>query len=113
MAHVVRWLGLALLLALTGLAGPVTAQGAKAKELIILTTTSTQDRGILRVITDAFAKKSGVPGDDLGRVTRPGLDAVLIPRVLRFDYQTKVGALSPWSVATAPPVRLTGAQRSP
>src|SRR5262252_11033421 len=43
-----------------GLAGPVIAQPVNPNELIILTTTTTQDSGILRVLTDAFAKKSGL-----------------------------------------------------
>src|SRR5215468_4331760 len=43
-----------------GCAVPVTAQPVNQNELIILTTTTTQDSGILRVITDAFAKKSGL-----------------------------------------------------
>src|SRR5499427_7991183 len=43
-----------------GLAGPVIAQPVNPNELIILTTTTTQDSGILRVLTDAFAKRSGL-----------------------------------------------------
>jgi tungstate transport system substrate-binding protein len=39
---------------------PVTAQPVNPNELIVLTTTTTQDSGILRVITYAFAKKSGL-----------------------------------------------------
>src|SRR5438552_2827663 len=45
---------------LTGLAATVLAQPVNPNELIILTTTTTQDSGILRVLTDAFAKKSGL-----------------------------------------------------
>ena len=44
---------------LAGFANPAVAQPT-AGELIILTTTTTQDSGILRVLTDAFAKKSGL-----------------------------------------------------
>src|SRR5262247_3323037 len=43
-----------------GLGGLGVAQPVNPNELIILTTTTTQDSGILRVITDAFAKKSGL-----------------------------------------------------
>jgi tungstate transport system substrate-binding protein len=43
-----------------GLAIHVAAQPASPNELIVLTTTTTQDSGILRVVTDAFAKKSGL-----------------------------------------------------
>ena len=45
---------------LTGLITPAIAQPANPNELIILTTTTTQDSGILRVLTDAFAKKSNL-----------------------------------------------------
>src|SRR5262245_42810125 len=45
---------------LAGFAGAVTAQPVNPNELVVLTTTTTQDSGILRVITDAFAKKSGL-----------------------------------------------------
>ena len=39
---------------------PAGAQPVNTRELIILTTTTTQDSGILRVITDAFGKQSGL-----------------------------------------------------
>jgi tungstate transport system substrate-binding protein len=39
---------------------PSAAQPANPGELIVLTTTTTQDSGVLRVITDAFARKSGL-----------------------------------------------------
>jgi tungstate transport system substrate-binding protein len=55
-----RWLNSAVLLLAAAVGTPVVAQPANAGELIILTTTTTQDSGILRVITDAFAKKSGL-----------------------------------------------------
>lgn len=38
----------------------VRAQPANPKEVIVLTTTTTQDSGILRVLTDAFTKESGL-----------------------------------------------------
>ena len=50
----------ALLVALIALATPAIAQQAGSNELIVLTTTTTQDSGILRVLTDAFAKKSSL-----------------------------------------------------
>ena len=56
-AHLVAAAHLA---AFIGFADSVTAQPANPNELIILTTTTTQDSGILRVLTDAFAKKSGL-----------------------------------------------------
>src|SRR5215510_8446905 len=55
-----RSLAVALVVAHAGLATSVIAQPSNPKELIILTTTTTQDSGILRVLTDAFAKKSGL-----------------------------------------------------
>src|SRR5215471_6680053 len=51
---------LAVLCTFTGIVGPATAQSVDPNEVIILTTTTTQDSGILRVLTDAFAKKSGL-----------------------------------------------------
>lgn len=60
MARLARLLAVAALAAVIGLAAPVTAQPINPNELIILTTTTTQDSGILRVLTDAFAKKSGL-----------------------------------------------------
>lgn len=50
----------AIFAGLAGLATPATAQPANSNELIVLTTTTTQDSGILRVLTDAFAKKSNL-----------------------------------------------------
>jgi tungstate transport system substrate-binding protein len=50
----------AALIALTGLAAAATAQPVNPKEIVILTTTTTQDSGILRILTDAFAKRSGL-----------------------------------------------------
>jgi tungstate transport system substrate-binding protein len=60
MVHFARSLAVAVLVALTGLTASVTAQPVNPNELIILTTTTTQDSGILRILTDAFAKKSGL-----------------------------------------------------
>ena len=60
MVRLARSLALALLTAFISLAAPATAQPINPNELIILTTTTTQDSGILRVLTDAFAKKSGL-----------------------------------------------------
>ena len=48
----------AALASVIGLVPTVTAQPVNPQELIILTTTTTQDSGILRVLTDAFASKS-------------------------------------------------------
>src|SRR5215210_7348383 len=48
------------LLTSAGLAGPAGAQPANPNEVMVLTTTTTQDSGIMRVLTDAFAKKSGL-----------------------------------------------------
>ncbi len=53
-------LSVAFLTFAAGLPAPVSAQSANPKELVILTTTTTQDSGILRALTDAFAKKSGL-----------------------------------------------------
>src|SRR5215510_317550 len=55
----VRSLGIVLLLAIFGGSPSATAQ-PNPNEIIVLTTTTTQDSGILRVVTDAFAKKSGL-----------------------------------------------------
>ena len=55
-----RRLAIVALAALVCLAAPASAQPVNPNEFIILTTTTTQDSGILRVITDAFAKKSGL-----------------------------------------------------
>ena len=55
-----RRLAIVALVALVALGVRANAQPANPSELIVLTTTTTQDSGILRVITDAFAKKSGL-----------------------------------------------------
>src|SRR5215210_1071194 len=60
MARFVYSFVVALLVAFAGTATSVVAQPVNPNELIILTTTTTQDSGILRVLTDAFAKKSGL-----------------------------------------------------
>ena len=49
-----------LFVGLAGLVTPANAQPANSNELVVLTTTTTQDSGILRVLSDAFAKKSGL-----------------------------------------------------
>src|SRR5262245_10275999 len=54
------FLALACFAAFASLAAPVMAQAIDPNELIILTTTTTQDSGILRILADAFAKKSGL-----------------------------------------------------
>jgi tungstate transport system substrate-binding protein len=54
-----RSLVITVLLALIGGSVTATAQ-PNPNELIVLTTTTTQDSGILRVITDTFGKKSGL-----------------------------------------------------
>lgn len=58
MVYFCRLLVAAFLAYLAGLATPVNAQPANSSELVILTTTTTQDSGILGVLTDAFAKNS-------------------------------------------------------
>ena len=85
MVRFARLIAAASLVAFTGLAASVSAQSVKPKQLIILATTTTRDSGILRVLTDAFAKKSGLvvkaivasSGDILMRGSRGGGDVVL------------------------------------
>jgi tungstate transport system substrate-binding protein len=60
MNHFGRFLALAFLAAIASLDATVRAQPINSNELIVLTTTTTQDSGILRILTDAFAKKSGL-----------------------------------------------------
>jgi tungstate transport system substrate-binding protein len=60
LTHVARSVALGFLAAFISINNPVTAQPVNPNEVIILTTTTTQDSGILRVLTDAFAKKSGL-----------------------------------------------------
>jgi len=60
MIRVARRLAIAALAGLFALAVPVDAQPINSNELVVLTTTTTQDSGILRVIADGFAKKSGL-----------------------------------------------------
>ena len=60
MTRLARSLAVAALAIGIGLSAPVAAQPLNPNEVIILTTTTTQDSGILRVLTDAFAKKSGL-----------------------------------------------------
>lgn len=43
-----------------GVAAPAAAQPVNSNEIVVLTTTTTQDSGILRILTDAFSKKSGL-----------------------------------------------------
>jgi tungstate transport system substrate-binding protein len=59
-AAVSRYLVAAILAILTGSVLPAAAQPVNPSELIVLSTTTTQDSGILRVLTDAFARKSGL-----------------------------------------------------
>jgi ABC-type tungstate transport system permease subunit len=82
MARFARLLAAACLVAFTGLATSVTVQPVNPNELIILTTTTTQDSGILRVLTDAFAKKSGlaVKAVVAGSGRRPGWPKAMAPR---------------------------------
>jgi tungstate transport system substrate-binding protein len=60
MKPLTHWLSIAMLLLAAVVSLPIAAQPANPRELIVLTTTTTQDSGVLRVITDAFAKKSGL-----------------------------------------------------
>jgi tungstate transport system substrate-binding protein len=60
MTYCMRSFAIAVLFVLIGLASVATAQPSNPNELIVLTTTTTQDSGILRVLIDAFAKKSGL-----------------------------------------------------
>jgi ABC-type tungstate transport system permease subunit len=82
MARFARLLAAACLVASTDLATSVTVQPVNPDELIILTTTTTQDSGILRVLTDAFAKKSGlaVKAVVAGSGRRPGWPKAMAPR---------------------------------
>ena len=82
MARFARLLAAACLVAFTGLATSVTVQPVNPNELIILTTTTTQDSGILRVLTDAFAKRSGlaVKAVVAGSGRRPGWPKAMAPR---------------------------------
>ena len=57
MTHFARSLAVAIVALFTTAAA---AQPVNPNELIVLTTTTTQDSGILRILTDAFAKKSGL-----------------------------------------------------
>lgn len=60
MNRVARLLVAAILAVFAGSAMPAAAQPVDPNELIVLTTTTTQDSGILRVVTGAFAAKSGL-----------------------------------------------------
>lgn len=60
MKSLAYWLSTAMLALSAVVSLPSAAQPANPGELIILTTTTTQDSGVLRVITDAFARKSGM-----------------------------------------------------
>src|SRR5215813_3560252 len=59
MARFAHVIGGALLVAFTALVTSVIAQSVHPEHLILLATTTTRDSGILQVLTDAFAKKSG------------------------------------------------------
>lgn len=58
MKRISHWFTALLFTALTG--STALAAPDNPRELIILTTTTTQDSGILRHLTDAFARKSGL-----------------------------------------------------
>src|SRR5215475_5686033 len=60
MMRFVRVLAILAWATVIGFAAAAIAQPVNPNDLIILTTTTTQDSGILRVLTDAFAKKSGL-----------------------------------------------------
>jgi len=60
MVRYCRLLVIAFFAILAGLLTPAIGQPANPNELIILTTTTTRDSGILRVLTDAFAKKANL-----------------------------------------------------
>jgi tungstate transport system substrate-binding protein len=60
MVRFARLLAAAHLVAFTSLTTSLIAQSFNPKELILLTTTTLQDTGIVRVLTDAFAKKSNL-----------------------------------------------------
>jgi tungstate transport system substrate-binding protein len=60
MISLARSLAISALTSFFALAASVNAQPVNPNELVILTTTTTQDSGILRVLTDAFSKKSGL-----------------------------------------------------
>jgi tungstate transport system substrate-binding protein len=60
MIHFARALAAAILAVVTCSGAPATAQPVNPNKLIVLTTTTTQDSGILRVLTEAFAKTSGL-----------------------------------------------------
>src|SRR6516165_6828201 len=53
-------LAVALFAGFAGLVTPAIARPVDPNEVIVLTTTTTPDSGILRVLTDAFAKKSAL-----------------------------------------------------
>src|SRR5262245_61455086 len=55
-----RLLAAVCLAAYIGLATSVIAQSVSPKQLLLLATTTSRDSGVLRVLTDAFAKKSGL-----------------------------------------------------
>jgi ABC-type tungstate transport system permease subunit len=92
MARFARLLAAACLVAFTGLATSVTVQPVNPNELIILTTTTTQDSGILSVLTDAFAKTSGLAVKAIvaGSGRRPGWPKAMAPRrlVMYNDFVT-------------------------
>ena len=60
MVRFVHLLAAANLAALTGLASTVIERSGNSKELIVLATTTARDTGILHILTEAFAKKSGL-----------------------------------------------------
>jgi tungstate transport system substrate-binding protein len=58
MVRLARTFVAAVLAGTIGLAAPAATQPINPGEVVILTTTTTQDSGILRVLTDAFVKNS-------------------------------------------------------
>ena len=60
MIRVTYSVAIAALAALLAFAVPAKAQPLNPNEVVILTTTTTQDSGILQVLTEAFAKKSSM-----------------------------------------------------
>ena len=85
MVRFARLIAAASLVASAGLAASVSAQSVNPKQLTILATTTTRDSGLLRVLTDAFSKRSGLvvktitgsSGDILMRGSRGEGDVLL------------------------------------
>src|SRR5262249_46349690 len=73
MVRFVHLFAAANLAALAGVAGSVIEQPGHSKELIVLATTTARDTGILRILTEAFAKRSGL----VVKATVAGSDDIL------------------------------------